>query len=110
VSERRRLSNAELALKRESAELDALLNDQRFVRFTYWLFREAGIFVPTHGANPYDTSYREGRRALGLEVLHRLKHIRPDILALTESAGNLLAAQIPQEQGTPDDDRESEPD
>jgi hypothetical protein len=66
-----------------------------FRKFIWTILNEAAIFYPTYSRrSPHDTSHAEGRRALGLEVLHMLKHVRPDILSLIEREGNLLEREI----------------
>lgn len=74
---------------------ELLANNTAFRIFLWTIFDDAGIFYPTYShGSPYDTAFREGRRAMGLEVLHLLKHVRPDILGLIEREGNLLHQEI----------------
>lgn len=85
--------------------------NQTFRKLIWTIMVDAGIFYPTFSrGSPHDTSYAEGRRAMGLEVLHLLKHARPSILAILEAEGNLIAQDIkaattPSSQ-TPEDDDE----
>lgn len=89
-----RLTNAELSRQIMTRGLkDLLATNKAFRMFCLTLFNDAGIFIPTYShGSPYDTAYREGRRAMGLEVLHLLKNVQPDILSIIEREGNLLAA------------------
>lgn len=100
ADERKRLTAHDLALRVQRRGLDDLLDrSQPFKRFCWTILIEAGIFAPTYRqGSPHDTSYWEGRRALGLEVLHILKAVRPDILALLEAEGSLLTKQVQDEQ------------
>lgn len=80
-------------MRRGLAEL--IEANQAFRIFLWTMFNDAGIFYPTYShGSPYDTSFNEGRRAMGLEVLHMLKHVRPDILGIVEREGNLLHREI----------------
>lgn len=95
MSERQTLTAQEIQLRLFRRGLKELLdNNQTFRRFVWTIMSDAGIFHPTHRGSPYDTSYAEGRRALGLEVLHLLKSARLDILAVVESEGDLLAGKV----------------
>lgn len=102
-----RMTNGDLKLAVMNRNLKTLLeSSQAFRQFVFALFTDARIFMPTHSrASPYDTAYYEGRRSLGLEVLHRLKHVRPDILSLIEREGNLLEQETSaaQPQGATDE-------
>jgi len=90
-----RMTRQQLALNVQRRNLQTLLDNPAFRKFCWTILTEARIFYPTYSqGSPYDTSFNEGRRALGLEVLHMLKHVRPDILGLLEREGNLLAQEI----------------
>ena len=93
---RERPTRQQLSLMVQQKGLKTLIDEQpAFRKFIWTVFTEAGIFVPTYSrGSPHDTSYNEGRRALGLEVLHMLKHVQPDILAIVEREGNLLASDV----------------
>jgi hypothetical protein len=72
-------------------EAKLLRDSEVFRRFIWTILGDASIFLPTHSpGSPYETSYREGRRALGLEILHRLKASTPNALALLEEAGLVM--------------------
>lgn len=87
---------------------DLLDNSGPFRKFLWTLFVDASIFYPTYSRrSPYDTSWNEGRRALGLEVLHRLKSVRPDILGLIEREGNLLERDIAEAEQTLNEDQDA---
>ena len=110
--QRRRLTSHDLRLKVRNAGLATLLDtSQPFRQFVWTILIEAGIFAPTHRQGQPDTSaYMEGRRALGLEVLHMLRAIRPDVLALLEREGSLLEKQAqPQSPGDDDERPTDEP-
>lgn len=110
MSERRTLTKHDLRLSLQRAGLKNLLEtSQPFRQFVWTIFTEARIFAPTYSrGSPHETSYQEGRRALGLEVLHILKSSRPDILALIEGEGNLTADELegPNAAQSPEDDPE----
>lgn len=110
-----RLTNAEIQRRLMLKGIASLLDESAaFRKFLWTLLKDASIFYPTYSrASPYDTSYHEGRRSLGLEVLHLLKDIRPDILGLLEHEGNLFeqAAKPPETEDEyapePDDDADA---
>jgi hypothetical protein len=84
-----------------------LESSSAFRKFIFTLFTDAGIFYPTYShRSPYDTAYNTGRQSMGLEVLHMLKHVRPDVLSLIEAEGNILANEIA--AVTPDTESEDE--
>lgn len=87
-----RPTRSDLTMMVQHRGLKSLLTENRaFRRFLWTLFVDAGIFYPSYSRrSPYDTAYSEGRRAMGLEVLHMLKNIEPRILAVLEAEGNLL--------------------
>lgn len=99
------------------ARLEALLlsPDPTFRRFCFEMMVDARIFMPTYSSgSTHGTAYYEGRRSLGLEVLHKLKHVRADVIAIIDAEGELLRVeQSPQQQRTPeqelDDDELPEP-
>ena len=46
--------------------------------FLWWLFEMCGVFASSYTGNS-DTYRNEGRREIGLEVLHRLVKVKPEI-------------------------------
>lgn len=46
--------------------------------FFWWLFEISGVFSPSYTGNS-DTYRNEGCRLVGLEVLHRLVNVKPEI-------------------------------
>jgi len=95
----------ELSRRVQQRNLGNLLDSSKpFRKFIWTLFVDAGIFYPTYSPrSPYDTAYREGRRAMGLEVLHMLKTVRPDVLSIVEREGNLLEQEITAAKPTSED-------
>lgn len=93
---RERPTRQQLSLMVQQKGLKALIEEQpAFRKFIFTLFTDAGIFVPTYShRSPYDTAYNAGRQSMGLEVLHLLKHVRPDILSIIEREGNLLDVEV----------------
>lgn len=87
-----RLSNAEIQARMQHKALGELLdNSQAFRKFLWTWMRDLGIFLPGYSrGSATDMAYEAGRRAAGLEVLHMLKSIRMDILAIIEREGTLL--------------------
>ena len=66
-----------------------------FRKFCWTILTEAHIFIPTYShSSSHDTAYYEGRRAVGLEVLHMLKAAYPGVLGLLDAEGDLLAKQV----------------
>lgn len=55
-------------------------------RFVWWLLSISGVFVPSYTGNS-DTYFNEGRRAIGLEVIHRLAVAAPDQMLEMMRAG-----------------------
>lgn len=109
MSERRRLSNKEIAAKLQAAEEADLLRDPKFRRFLFRVLSEAGIFALTtfQRGDPGSSAYAEGRRSLGAEILHHLKHVQPDVLALIAAEGDLLAESLkPASPGEETDDHD----
>jgi hypothetical protein len=45
-------------------------------RFIWWLLSMSGVHLPSYTGNS-DTYFNEGRRAIGLEILHRLVAYSP---------------------------------
>lgn len=116
MAERERPTRQQLSIMLQNRGLKELLDSSGpFRKFIFTLFTDASIFYPTSRRSPYDTAYWEGRRALGLEVLHLLKHVRPDILSLIEREGNLLerdlqAAETPNPEDPDETPLPDEPD
>lgn len=102
------LTHAQVQEKRRLMELRSLAENDTFLKFIFELWREAGMDMPSHNpANAYDTSYREGRRSLGLEVLHKLIAVRPDIRAAVDAAGHRqLVTSNPQPSQEDDEDEQ----
>ena len=76
-----------LSLKRSQEEIEdqeaaELLNDPRFRNFVWRVIGKAGIYQSTYSGAPHATSYREGFRALGLEVLRMLVTARSDAMVV----------------------------
>lgn len=99
-----RMTRADLSLQVHRKNLAALLDTSpAFRKFCWTILSEASIFYPTYSrVSPHDTSHNEGRRALGLEVLHMLTAAHPGVLAMIEADG-LTAARTPTES---EDDNE----
>lgn len=107
-----RLTNHDMQLRLQRTGLRVLLETSPvFRKFIFTLLTDAAIFYPTYQlGSPHGTSYHEGRRSLGLEVLHQLKNACPGFLGLIEREGDLLATEAAPPPGdsnddqTPDDD------
>lgn len=91
---------------------EMLTTSATFRQFVWTLLTDAGIYMPTYQQGSLcaasDHAYREGRRALGLEVLHGLKFAKADVLALLEREGELLAAEASVNTGRADQTLEDE--
>jgi hypothetical protein len=101
----RKPTGQEMARKVRAAELKGLMGDVRFRNFVLRLLANASIFHTTHRAEPVQSAFAEGRRALGLEVLHEL--LRADaggVRTIFPDDAALLAAIGPQIPQTPGDD------
>lgn len=81
-----------------------------FQRFVLELFGDAGIYLPSYRqGSPNDTAFWEGRRALGLEVLHKLKNLEPNLLGILEATGYRLVIERPDPIGAQDETLSDEP-
>jgi hypothetical protein len=94
---------------------ELLSTSATFRKFLWQLINDSGMYLPTYRqgslAAASDHAYQEGRRALGLEVLHELKFARTDILALLEREGELITAKVQaQSDGRADQTLEDEND
>lgn len=92
-----RMTSEDMRRRQYHRGLSELLGQSAaFRKFVWTLLTDAGIYMPTYRQGSLsaasDHAYLEGRRALGLEVLHELKHARPDLLAVLEREGELIAA------------------
>lgn len=57
-------------------------------RFVWWLLSITGVYLPSYTGNS-DTYFNEGRRAVGLEVMHRLASVAPqEFVSMIQSGGN----------------------
>lgn len=104
----------EMADKLQRAGLRALCQNEAFQKWLWTILADANIFSPTHVPGHPDTSaHAEGRRALGLQILHKLNAAEPDILPMLWRAGNLLERDVvqaqQQEELSPDVDYQDEP-
>lgn len=95
----RKLTMGDLKAQAYARDLKNLLGSSpTFRRFILTLLNDAGIYMPTYRqgspAAASDHVYQEGRRSLGLEVLHELKGVRPDLLAILEAEGELIVADV----------------
>lgn len=102
----RRISNQEIAQKLRRAGTAKLLREnEAFRKFCLWYFHTAGIFRTTHRADPCLSSFEEGKRALGLQVLDELLAADDSALSLiiTDRAALMEALGTGQPQEEPDD-------
>jgi hypothetical protein len=72
---RDKLTLPEAAL--ENAEIQQLMGNQPFRRFMKRLADRSAIFEATHGPDARHSAFREGRRALGLELLELIDRAVP---------------------------------
>ena len=109
MADRPKLTARDLAVRQKNRELLALSQNPAFLNFVFDLFRDARIFYPTYTrGDPNDTSYQEGRRSLGLEVLHSLENVDPDFMVRVLQAGNMKALlDTATQQQSPDDQEET---
>ena len=101
----RRMTDQEMAAKVRDAELRGLMGDARFRNFVLRLLANALIFHTTQRADPVQTAFAEGRRALVLEVHYDL--LRADaggVRMIFPDDAALLAAMGPQTPQPPGDD------
>lgn len=47
-------------------------------RLLWWLLSLTGVYLPSYTGNS-DTYFNEGRRAVGLEIMHRLVSVAPGV-------------------------------
>lgn len=76
-----RPAKGELAARVAKEEVRLLMADRKFRRFIWRFFGKSGMFSRSTGSTPHDTSFREGRRDLGNEVLTELRLADPGALA-----------------------------
>jgi hypothetical protein len=93
-----KLTAADIKAREYNRGIAELLSTSKtFRKFCWTILTDAGIYMPTYRqgspAAASDHAYQEGRRALGLEILHGLKFAKDGVLALLEQEGDLLAAQ-----------------
>lgn len=102
------MTSADLTRQVQQRNLKTLLETSApFRKFCWTILNEAHIFYPTYSrVSPHDTSHNEGRRALGLEVLHILKNAYPGVLGLLEREGNLLSETQPKPPNESEDEDE----
>lgn len=116
-----------MARMKASANMDAAMLEKRiadlfrrdevFRRFVWTTLTDAGILWPTYTqGSPHGTSYKEGRRSLGLEILHRITKEVPDAFAVMATEGLSMSVPQPTPRGethvpeTPADDFDPDPD
>ena len=58
-----------------------LLADRRGRRLAWWLLQETGIYRTSFTGDAATTAFQEGRRDIGLKVLHRMHEAAPDAYA-----------------------------
>ncbi len=82
-------SRAQSEAVRLKAAFQWLLSDRRGRRLAWWLLQEAGIYRTSFSGDPAATAFQEGRRDIGLKVLHRVHETAPDAYAqmLNEQRG-----------------------
>lgn len=65
--------------ERSLSDLRKVLNSAEGRRFIWEILSEAGVFRGSWSSNPHETSYREGKRDIGLFTLNRLLKVSPEI-------------------------------
>lgn len=99
-----RISREDLTRRTMMKNIASLLdNNPSFRRFLWTYLRDLGIFASVYSrGSAVDTTYLVGRRDAGLELIHMLKHIRPDVLGLLEREGSLMEtdSKPPQQEDT----------
>ena len=89
----------------DTAELMELLNDDRFRRYLWRWLGKSGIYQTTYSGSTDATSFREGRRALGLDMLTECLTAREDALRMILTSGEGAPGVTDrQERSTPGDD------
>ena len=77
----RRRSRARRDAERLKAAFQWLLSDRRGRGLAWWLMQEAGLYRTSFTGDPATTAFQEGRRDIGLKVLHRVHEAVPDAYA-----------------------------
>ena len=87
----------------EQHDLGALLAIPEGERYISRLITRCGVFGSVFDTHGSQMARKEGRREIGLEVMHEVAAVRPDILAdLLSEAGARLT--VPAPQGNEPDD------
>lgn len=90
-----RKSNLELEMTVQRAGLKRLMQDRVFRRFILTVLDDAAIDQTTfRQGSPHDTSFLEGRRALGLTILDMLRAAEPAVRASLEAEREILRLSI----------------
>ena len=74
-------SRARRDAERLKAAFQWLLSDRRGRGLAWWLMQEAGLYRTSFTGDPATTAFQEGRRDIGLKVLHRVHDAAPDAYA-----------------------------
>lgn len=74
-------SRARRDAERLTAAFRWLLSDRRGRGLAWWLMQEAGLYRTSFTGDPATTAFQEGRRDIGLKVLHRMHEAAPDAYA-----------------------------
>ena len=82
--------------KRRAALYQEVFTPEPGKRVLADLMEQNFIFNTTQGADPYETAYREGRRAVVLAILARLR-ITPDQLRAMETDGREYDTDSPRD-------------
>lgn len=74
-------SRAQRDAERLRAAFRWLLADRKGRGLAWWLLQEAGIYRTSFAGDAATTAFQEGRRDIGLKVLHRLHDAAPEAYA-----------------------------
>lgn len=67
-------------------DIRTLLMSRAGFNLIWWILEMSGVFVSSYTGNS-DTYLNEGKRAIGLELLHRIVAVRPDVFESMIRAG-----------------------
>ena len=76
-------------------DLEALMRDDRFLRFLFTVFSSAPMFSSAYGAEGRHLHFAEGRRSLGFDILRSAERIRPDVLPAVLAAEMTALKEYP---------------
>lgn len=82
--------------ERDRSDLCKVLKSPEGRRLLWAIMEDSRVFRTTYSGNPYDTAFREGKRAIGVAMLGRIMDADPGAFPLMQreaETDNVAAAQ-----------------